>query len=38
MRWNTYNRAEEKFDRYDGILDAGLIETLAKLQGISASK
>jgi hypothetical protein len=24
MRWATYNRAEEKFDHYEGVLDEGL--------------
>jgi hypothetical protein len=31
MRWRTYRRAEEKFDKYDAILDDGLIELVAKL-------
>ena len=31
MRWNTYNRAEEKFDRYEAILNEGLAELVAKL-------
>jgi hypothetical protein len=31
MRWRTYNRAEEKFDRYDSILDEGVVELAAKL-------
>jgi hypothetical protein len=33
MRWRTYNRAEEKFDRYEAILDEGTIELLAKFMG-----
>ena len=31
MRWNTYNRAEEKFDRYEAILNEGLAKLVAKL-------
>jgi hypothetical protein len=23
MRWHTYNRAEEKFDHYESVLDEG---------------
>jgi hypothetical protein len=34
MRWRTYNRAVEKFDRYEAILDAGTFALLARLQGI----
>jgi hypothetical protein len=34
MRWRTYNRAVEKFDRYEGILDAGLFALVAKLKGL----
>ena len=30
MRWRTYNRYEEKFDRYEAILDEGTLELLAK--------
>jgi hypothetical protein len=26
MGWSTYKRAEEQFDRYDGILDEGVFE------------
>jgi hypothetical protein len=25
MRWRTYNRAEEKFDRYESALNEGLM-------------
>jgi len=31
MRWRTYNRAVEKFDRYESILDDGTFELLARL-------
>jgi hypothetical protein len=34
MRWKTYNRYEEKFDRYDDILDYGFAEAAAKLTGL----
>jgi hypothetical protein len=34
MRWRTYNRAEEKFDRYESILDEGTFALLARLKGI----
>ena len=34
MRWRTYNRAEEKFNRYEGILDEGTFALLARLKGI----
>jgi hypothetical protein len=33
MRWRTYNRAEEKFDRYEAVLDEGVVELAAKLLG-----
>jgi hypothetical protein len=33
MRWRTYNHAEEKFDRYQAILDEGTCELMAKLLG-----
>ena len=33
MRWRTYRRAEEKFDRCEAILDDGLIPLVAKLIG-----
>lgn len=31
MRWDTYNRAEEKFDRYESILDEGVFRLAARL-------
>jgi len=31
MRWRTYNRAEERFDRYEAVLDEGVIELAARL-------
>jgi len=33
MRWRTYNRTVEKFDRYEAILDAGIFALVAKLKG-----
>jgi hypothetical protein len=33
MRWRTYNRAVEKFDRYEAVLDASLFALVAKLMG-----
>jgi subtilisin family serine protease len=33
MRWNTYNRAVEKFDRYEEMLDTALFWHVAKLVG-----
>jgi hypothetical protein len=30
MRWRTYNRYEERFDRYEAILEDGLVELMAK--------
>jgi hypothetical protein len=33
MRWRTYNRAAEKFDYYEAILDAGIFALVAKLKG-----
>ena len=32
MRWKTYNRYEQKFERYEAQLDAGLEELAAKLK------
>lgn len=32
MRWSTYKQAEEKFDRYESILDEGTYSLMAKLQ------
>jgi hypothetical protein len=34
MRWETYNRYEEKFDQYEEILDCGCAALLAKLSGL----
>jgi hypothetical protein len=31
MRWRTYNRFVERFDRYEAILESGVAELLAKL-------
>src|SRR5262245_13772059 len=31
MRWRTYKRAEEKFDRYQTVLDEGIINRAARL-------
>ncbi len=31
MRWATYRRAEEKFDRYDETLDEGVVELAMRL-------
>jgi hypothetical protein len=33
MRWRTYDRAVEKFDRYEPILDDGVFALIAKLKG-----
>jgi hypothetical protein len=33
MRWNTYNRAQDKFERYEQLLDVGLAWRTAKLVG-----
>ena len=30
MRWPTYHRAENKFDRYEAALDMGTLELVAK--------
>ena len=30
MRWRTYNRYEERFDRYEAILEDGILELMAK--------
>ena len=32
MRWKTYNRYEQKFERYEAQLDAGLEELAARLK------
>ena len=34
MRWRTYNRAVNKFDHYEAILDAGAFALVAKLKGL----
>jgi hypothetical protein len=34
MRWKTYNRLEQKFDRYEDILDSGIERLVAKLGGL----
>ena len=31
IRWKTYDRAMEKFDRYDSVLDEGVLHSAAKL-------
>ena len=33
MRWKTYDRAVEKFDRYEDILDEGTVALVARLMG-----
>ena len=33
MRWSTYNRAQDKFDHYESILDAGSFALVARLMG-----
>jgi hypothetical protein len=30
VRWRTYNRYVDRFDRYEGILDRGVAELIAK--------
>jgi hypothetical protein len=34
MRWKTYNRLEQEFDRYEDILDSGIESLVAKLGGL----
>jgi hypothetical protein len=34
MRWRTYNRLEQKFDRYEDILDSGIESLVAKFGGL----
>ena len=34
MRWKTYNRLEQKFDRYEDILDSGIESLVTKLGGL----
>ena len=31
MRWKTYRRYETRFDRYDDVLDSGILELALKL-------
>lgn len=33
MRWRTYKRAEEQFDRYEAVLDEGSLALVAKFMG-----
>lgn len=33
MRWRTYDRAEEEFDRYEAILDEGTFALIARFMG-----
>jgi hypothetical protein len=33
MRWRTYNRYEERFDRYEAILEDRIVELMAKFLG-----
>jgi len=33
MRWRTYNRYVERFDKYEAILEDGIVELIAKLLG-----
>jgi hypothetical protein len=35
MRWHTYNRYVERYDRYEDILDSGIVALAAKLMGRS---
>jgi hypothetical protein len=35
MRWQTYNRAVEKFDRYESIVEEDTLGLIAKLLGAS---
>ena len=34
MRWSTYNRMVEKFDRYEDDLGQGICRLVAKLKGM----
>jgi hypothetical protein len=34
MRWETYHRFEQKFDRYEDILDSGIESLVTKLDGL----
>jgi hypothetical protein len=33
MRWHNYNRYVERFDRYEEILEDGIVELMAKFLG-----
>jgi hypothetical protein len=33
MRWHTYNRYVERFDRYEEVLEDGIVELMAKFLG-----
>ena len=33
MRWRTYDRHVERFDKYEAILADGIVELMAKLLG-----
>ena len=33
MRWRTYNRFEQKFDKYEDALNEGTFALLARLMG-----
>jgi hypothetical protein len=33
MRWQTYSRHVQRFDRYEAILDDGTLELVAKFLG-----
>ena len=37
MRWTTYNRYEERFDRYEDILEDGIVKLMAKFLGQKSS-
>ena len=30
MRWPTYNRAVEKFDKYEEVLDEGIVDLMVR--------
>jgi hypothetical protein len=34
MRWETYNKYEEKFDHYEEVLDYGCAALVANLSGL----
>ena len=34
MRWRTYKRAEQQFDRYEEALDIGSLAAVMKLLGL----